>query len=610
MEEIVITVTGKSCKKSDCRYIDKKYYLIGDVKEENSGDVFLINDRYVRLETGRIVFNHTYQEYRLKSLGAINGAIKFEGESPVFGYFDYNPLTTVEVILKENNMICCISEDVITRYYREKRSDGKFYHISRCASRVLNSFAKVSRGYKESLSYDSKNILGDFIAKYENDYNPIIAKDVKLVSKVIGDLSFGVEFESTKGLIPNNKLQSLPLIPLRDGSIEGIEYVTIPLSGEKGLQGLVDCVKELKKRTVYDTSCSLHVHIGNIPRTKEFILALYKVISIFQDGLFSMFPLYKKYNFGVKRKNYSKPFPFNQINGLMEPSIDINNPDSLNRNFDPLFMYLSGGNPFAVYNNNLDSVQVHPQDPNGNQKWNIGNRYCAVNFIPLIFGNKKTVEFRIHTPTYDINKIMSFLMLNSVLVNFSIKNTERILKDPYFLFKRNLTSIMQDYIINSDIIKQEKSKIIEELDNYIYSRKKFFEEQNSMGIIAPNEDNLKIFSRFDYNNIIPKLKLGNLRIPQWIQEHGEVKQLLKRVKPVKKSIIHDNIGTIQFSSSSSSSSLDFSSGTVQFNSSSFGQPLQITQIDEPVKEAQELFSDRLLGELLEDNGNNDNNPVF
>lgn len=607
MEEIVITVTGKSCKKSDCRYIDKKYYLIGDVKEENSGDVFLINDRYVRLETGRIVFNHTYQEYCLKSLGAINGAIKFDGESPVFGYYDYNPLTTIEVILKNGSTINCINEDVITRYYREKRSDGRFYHISQSSSRVLNSFAKVGRGYKESLSYDSKNILGDFIARYENDYNPIIAKDVKLVSKVIGDLSFGVEFESTKGVIPNNKLQLLPLIPLRDGSIEGIEYVTIPLSREKGLQGLVDCVKELKKRTVYDTSCSLHVHIGNIPRTKEFILSLYKVISAFQDDIFSMFPLYKKYNFGVKRKNYSKPFPFNQINGLMEPSIDINNQDSLNRNFEPLFTYLSGGNSFVLYNNNLDAVQVHPQDPNGNQKWNIGNRYCAVNFIPLIFGNKKTVEFRIHTPTYDINKIMSFLMLNSILVNFAIKNTQRILKDPYFLFKRSLSSIMQEYIINSDIAKQDKSGLMEELDNYIYSRKKFFEEKNSMGIIAPNEDDLKIFSRFDYNNLVPKLKLGSFRIPQWIQDHEEVKQVLKKVQPVKKTITSDGFGTIQFSSASPYS---FSSGTGQINSSSIGQPFQITQIDEPVREAQELLSEKLLDKLLEDNGDNDNSPVF
>jgi hypothetical protein len=45
MEEIVTTVSGKQCNKSNCRLIDKKYYLIGDTKIENSGDVYLINDR-------------------------------------------------------------------------------------------------------------------------------------------------------------------------------------------------------------------------------------------------------------------------------------------------------------------------------------------------------------------------------------------------------------------------------------------------------------------------------------------------------------------------------------------------------------------------------------
>ena len=162
MEEIVISVSGKSCKKSECRYIDKKYYFIGNVKEENSGDVFLINDRYIRLETGRIVFNHTKKEYTSKASNIIHGAIGFNEEYPIYGYFEINPITTVEVVLKDGTNLYCISENVINRHYREKRSTGKFYHISQVHSRVFNAFQKISRGYKESLSYDSKNVMNDY----------------------------------------------------------------------------------------------------------------------------------------------------------------------------------------------------------------------------------------------------------------------------------------------------------------------------------------------------------------------------------------------------------------------------------------------------------------
>ena len=40
----------------------------------------------------------------------------------------------------------------------------------------------------------------------------------------------------------------------------------------------------------------------------------------------------------------------------------------------------------------LDNIISHPSDPNGNQKWNIRPRYLLFNIIPLIFGNKQTIE--------------------------------------------------------------------------------------------------------------------------------------------------------------------------------------------------------------------------
>ena len=84
------------------------------------------------------------------------------------------------------------------------------------------------------------------------------------------------------------------------------------------------------------------------------------------------------------------------------------------------------GQDFKSIENSLDNIAGHPADPNGNQKWNIRPRYFLYNVIPLIFGNKQTIEFRIHTPTYDVNKILPFIFMNSLIVNFTIKYQQLI----------------------------------------------------------------------------------------------------------------------------------------------------------------------------------------
>ena len=97
----------------------------------------------------------------------------------------------------------------------------------------------------------------------EMNYKPEYLNVTSSLDNLLKDLSFGLEFETVSGIIPNYKLNSLPLIPLRDGSIRGLEYATIPLQGKLGIQALIDSVKELKKRTKYDETCSLHLHKGS-----------------------------------------------------------------------------------------------------------------------------------------------------------------------------------------------------------------------------------------------------------------------------------------------------------------------------------------------------------
>jgi len=121
---------------------------------------------------------------------------------------------------------------------------------------------------------------------YNHLYDSKINYEVESVGNFIEPLTFGLEFETIAGFVPERVTKRLGLIPLRDGSISGLEYVTVPLSGKKGVQTVIDICEELEYRTIYDNSCSLHLHIGNIPRTPEFILAFLKTSSWLQDDIF------------------------------------------------------------------------------------------------------------------------------------------------------------------------------------------------------------------------------------------------------------------------------------------------------------------------------------
>lgn len=539
-DKIVTNINGFEVPESSCRLIDGNYYSIGNASIKNSGDVFLINKRYIRIEN--LVYNHTINRYVLPSKNLIEGIVSFdEINNPILGYFEKNMLYNVVLFNEKLEMNYCLNKTIVPLCYREELRTGYYFHISKKKASDFNYLVNVSREIKESLPYDSRGITDKFKTKFEKNYNPIITDNVKKYSGLLKNYTFGLEFETTVGVLPEEKLNVLPLIPLRDGSISGLEYVTIPLKGEIGLQSLIDSVEELKSKTLYDKSCALHYHIGGIPRTPEFLLAFYKVSSFFQDEMFSMFPLYKKYNFGVKRKNYSKPFPFNKINSLMDASIDIKNKDQVNNNFNVLFKYLSEGYDFRDYGNDLNNVLEHPRDPNGNQKWQINTRYYANNVIPIIFGNKQTIEFRIHTPTYDIGKIINFLFFNIYLIDFTITNLQTILLDPSFLVKINdFRRFIEIYLKNVKLDSTNKKRLIDYHISYINSRIKQTEIANTLGLIEGDESKIKCSSYIQWNSVDNKLKHKSVEIPEYFYMDAVTHLKLKPRDIIKKSIKLDN----------------------------------------------------------------------
>lgn len=420
---------------------DVVYYKIGNIKKPGSGDIYRFSNTFVKADDPSLVLNHTTNTLDTLTLNKklIKGVIGFTDQNEIIeGYFEKNPLN---VYFYDDKKYLAISEKILNDNlnYRENISDGIFLNINSQPASMFNIKKNIDRQIKEGLAYSLDLEKTERVKNlHENFYQPS-----KYTESVINNLfkgySFGFEFETTKGVIPWIKSDIAGLVPLRDGSIAGLEYVSLPIHESKALPYLYDTLSLLKKYTEFNQTCSTHVHIGGVPRTKEFILAYFRMLSFVQDEMFNLFPLYKKNSFGYKQKEYTKPYELITFNMQMDEVIDSSNID---KNFNVIFKYLSEGSSFKNYGNSLDNVKVHPRDPENRAKWHIHTRYHLINFIPLIFGNKKTIEFRLHNPTFNREKLMCFVTLNTVLLRFVEVYQDKLLNDSKLIFnaQQNLGS--------------------------------------------------------------------------------------------------------------------------------------------------------------------------
>ena len=224
--------------------------------------------------------------------------------------------------------------------------------------------------------------------------------DINLgLDKYVGGLTFGAEFETSSGFVPHNKLLKLGVAPLRDGSISGYEYTTVPMSSINHLYAITN---ELSKTCRVTHRDAFHIHIGNVPRTNEFVLKMWEVVQNVQDEMYTLVPGYKlKDKYGIKRRgdNYTNPLP----------TIDFRNTAQAEAN---IARFLSDGQTEV-----LDvTPRKHPSDRSGSSKWNIRSRYTLVNFINLVYNKTGTVEFRLHQGTINQYKVIYWLLINVALV--------------------------------------------------------------------------------------------------------------------------------------------------------------------------------------------------
>lgn len=163
--------------------------------------------------------------------------------------------------------------------------------------------------------------------------------------------TFGLEFETSQGYVPEDICFRDGLIPLRDGSISGIEYSTVVLEGNKGISLMEQQLESLRRYTDFDKECSLHIHIGGFPLEKDKLFNLYRLCKCLEADLSQIVP---KFTFHTSQYKANHK--------------DYCNPLASYRNFEQMYEHLVGRKFFN------DFTQPHPNDVRREAKWRIPTR--------------------------------------------------------------------------------------------------------------------------------------------------------------------------------------------------------------------------------------------
>jgi hypothetical protein len=405
----VETFDGSVAFQKDCRYIKGEFYV-------KNKQCYNIAGTWYRINSGLISYDHEVKGWVVtKDSNLVKGAVGYDAveKKLTMGFFTPDDLKNVTIYLSSGTNIRCLSKDFLpSELFIEETMGCFFYHKDlnlKSLGLRLQPANFSTNGYPFNLSYCMKHYSDDFLKDFikSSDEAVVSAKASKMekFAGALGGLTFGFEFETASGKIPNYLIKESGLVPLRDGSISGIEYATLVLEGQKGIRKLSSICDMLKRYTSISENESLHLHIGGFPVDKTTVGYMYTLMCVLEEEIYSLFPKYyiKTSLFKARQKDYNMP--------LRRELVTENPTDTFNN----IAYYLGSGKKYAGFGAN------HPADPSGDHKWGINERYHWVNFIPTLFGASKTVEFRCHIPTRDSVKVINWLYICAAIVRYAVK---------------------------------------------------------------------------------------------------------------------------------------------------------------------------------------------
>jgi hypothetical protein len=234
---------------------------------------------------------------------------------------------------------------------------------------------------------------------------PVLSKQFNLTGGL--GYGFGVEVETSAGVIPKDIAYSMGFAAVGDRSIGSAEYVTPVLQGNKGINYIKKLAEICAAHTFVDDRCAIHVHVGSPPVVgasnwtlkfdRRFAMASIKLGCLIEEDLYKMLPKsrnpYNRHCHSIMRyrninednwKHYLAAFVFGP---------EENWGDRLNFN-----NYMYGTGSFTKESRLAT--------------W-CGGRYKWLNLVRAYSQcSSRTIEFRIFSPSVNYDKIYNYILIS------------------------------------------------------------------------------------------------------------------------------------------------------------------------------------------------------
>lgn len=419
----------------------------GEIKYED--ECVLVGHKYFRKDDPELVF-----DYATGSLG-----IKSNMHSVAVGYTE--DLTGKKII----NWGFTSSYDVIPCHSNE---NGNFSALSIDVAKEMGLHEGILSGRfycEESLRHDRYSEYRRFNAIRSNKNCKTVAEKIKYgiysPTFLINEnkrYTFGLELETTKGLIPSWLDKDLNVQCVRDGSVDAGEYVTGILVGDAGFMQAQKLCNEASRRCSIDASCGMHVHIGGMNPSKEFIVLAYKLGRDIQGELSEMLPYSRRDN-NFCRDLDNLGIDMNFYNSQTRDEYNI----KLKEAYSAIMRFLS--HTGQMPSKSLNKKKNHPMGSKCGYNKDTP-RYCWLNLIPTAFNTRHngsySLEFRNHSGTLNFVKVKNWVKICMAFV---------------WIVENHPQKVASEKLTLADILRLAYPKTGEKLIQYVEKRKELFLEK-------------------------------------------------------------------------------------------------------------------------------------
>lgn len=419
----ITTFDGNKEYARNCKKIEEKYYL-------KDTQCIYLNSKWYAIDDKNILVDHeTKEKFHIEAKGRRTyGVVEINNkDEAILGYFTPKLHKNVDFIDNKNNKdrVKAICESLFFKKdnFIENYSNGIWYLQNGNVQNIKKDFQKIINAHDwTNKKYNIEDNATEFSTKIKtyNEFEHSISESCNLFAKFL-PYSFGIEFETAAGYIPEHIQHRHGVVACRDGSIGSAEFVTIPMEGTKGMSSIIDLCNKAKDRIYMDVHCSMHLHLGKFPiENRNLFVALYLLCIQIQDDVFDMLPPYKRHWEGFKRKNYCREL---EILGIVAPEDTSERGLStmVKSSFNKIFSFISD---FKITHEKYREGNPHPSG----DKWNIENRKTWTNFVNAMYSQRKTIEFRAHQATFNPVKTINWLFITSAILKYAEVNHNAILK--------------------------------------------------------------------------------------------------------------------------------------------------------------------------------------